>query len=409
MAAQVCIMTHESRSHFWPYLTSVFSEDSPMFVDHGEMSGQGCRKNFMRTLAGSLLMPPREWVIVGQDDIVLAPNLGQHFMQIVGDAPRDAAAVSFFSKCPGIRGIHSDTTYAACGHRWRRRFKHENFHILLFAIRRTLIRDLVGYLEDHQIPSADVPMTNWLNYRGHTAYIHVPSLVDHARGESIVGHKPNDGDRCSVTFSPDFDAALLTFEQEWRGAPDWSDYWAHPQVDLKQHVYDEIGEIVSRHNGGRPPTVLDLGCGTGGLLVALRHRMARANLIGIDSSAQAIDRAASLKLNIVLGDAQNIWLMGDADVIVCSDALDCFDDWQAVVASWPSMLCPGGLAIISLCPAEKRLYPRRRRLSVEEVERKLVEVGFCHQTTTKVAVTGGNKRFVIAAEKTGGSGGQRMG
>jgi SAM-dependent methyltransferase len=81
--------------------------------------------------------------------------------------------------------------------------------------------------------------------------------------------------------------------------------------------------------------VLDLGCGTGGLLAALKP----AYGVGVDFSSRMIELARHQfpNLEFVVGDAEDPDLVGSLkgpfDVIVLSDTIGSLDDCQATLAS----------------------------------------------------------------------------
>src|SRR5436853_94728 len=63
-------------------------------------------------------------------------------------------------------------------------------------------------------------------------------------------------------------------------------YWWYQA--LRQHVVDSI------EPGGGTFSVLDAGCGSGGMLAALREKFLQAELTGIDESEHALDCAVEV-------------------------------------------------------------------------------------------------------------------
>ena len=93
--------------------------------------------------------------------------------------------------------------------------------------------------------------------------------------------------------------------------------------------------------------VIDLGCGTGGLLAALRP----ARGVGVDFSAKMIEiaRRSHPELEFVVGDVEDAatiaTLDGSFDVIVVSDTIGAVDDCQEMLANLHA-LCHAGTRLI---------------------------------------------------------------
>ena len=56
-------------------------------------------------------------------------------------------------------------------------------------------------------------------------------------------------------------------------------------------------DLVARIAAGSPKSVVDLGCGPGQLTASLADRWPDASIIGVDSSPEMIERAASTAAN----------------------------------------------------------------------------------------------------------------
>ena len=106
-------------------------------------------------------------------------------------------------------------------------------------------------------------------------------------------------------------------------------------------------DLVGRVRAEAPAVVADLGCGPGTLTAALARRWPRAEVRGIDSSAEMIETARALpdagpRLSFVIGDVRDWKPDGRVDVIVSSAVLQWVPDHLDVVASWAGFLPAGG-------------------------------------------------------------------
>jgi ubiquinone/menaquinone biosynthesis C-methylase UbiE len=72
-------------------------------------------------------------------------------------------------------------------------------------------------------------------------------------------------------------------------------YWWYQA--LRQHVADSIKPITSKFS------LLDAGCGTGGMLATLREKFPEANLTGVDASGHGVELAAGRELDARLAAA----------------------------------------------------------------------------------------------------------
>jgi trans-aconitate 2-methyltransferase len=106
-------------------------------------------------------------------------------------------------------------------------------------------------------------------------------------------------------------------------------------------------DLLGRVGAEAPGFVADLGCGPGTLTAALARRWPRAEVRGIDSSAEMIEAAralpgAGLGLIFALGDVRDWKPDGRVDVIVSSAVLQWVPDHLDVLARWAGFLPAGG-------------------------------------------------------------------
>lgn len=112
-------------------------------------------------------------------------------------------------------------------------------------------------------------------------------------------------------------------------------------------------------NPGRPPTLLDVGCGTG-LLRERLEGVAFSSYVGIDLSDTAIERAASVghdRSRFVVGDATALDL-GRFDVVVLNEVLYYAPDPGALLRRVEGALAPGGVLVVSMWrhPGDRSLW-----------------------------------------------------
>ena len=100
-------------------------------------------------------------------------------------------------------------------------------------------------------------------------------------------------------------------------------------------------------------TVLDLGCGGGRTLAAVRQRSPGARLIGFDQSESGLDAAALLlggtDTELRLADLEQPLDLPDdsVDAVVCHNVLECLADPVVLMNEAARVLRPGGLAVWS--------------------------------------------------------------
>jgi trans-aconitate 2-methyltransferase len=104
-------------------------------------------------------------------------------------------------------------------------------------------------------------------------------------------------------------------------------------------------DLVSRIDAADPRSVVDLGCGPGQLTATLAQRWPQADVQGLDSSPQMIERAAEhasdhLRFSVV--DARAWRAERPVDVLVSNAALQWIPDHRDLLPSWVDELAPGG-------------------------------------------------------------------
>ncbi|NUS35870.1 MAG: trans-aconitate 2-methyltransferase [Pseudarthrobacter sp.] len=105
-------------------------------------------------------------------------------------------------------------------------------------------------------------------------------------------------------------------------------------------------DLTARIRAMRPAQVVDLGCGPGNLTATLAGRWPGAEVVGLDSSAEMLAKAAQLAeqtpaLRFEQADIAG-WMPGpETDVIVSNAALQWVPGHQDLIRAWLEALRPG--------------------------------------------------------------------
>jgi trans-aconitate 2-methyltransferase len=96
-------------------------------------------------------------------------------------------------------------------------------------------------------------------------------------------------------------------------------------------------------------SVLDLGCGTGELAVALAERLPQSYVTGVDSSPQMLEKAhahSSDRVDFKLGDVAS--LQGNWDLLFSHAVLHWIDDHKALIPRLWRHINPGGQLAVQI-------------------------------------------------------------
>lgn len=115
----------------------------------------------------------------------------------------------------------------------------------------------------------------------------------------------------------------------------FADDRARPFIDLQARIAAQSPEYV-----------VDLGCGPGGLTRQLAERWPQARVVGIDSSAEMIERAEQYtvpgRCTFELGDVRDWVPDRPVDVIVSNATLQWVPNHLSFLPQWFAALGPGG-------------------------------------------------------------------
>ncbi|GAB3751666.1 class I SAM-dependent DNA methyltransferase [Spirosoma pomorum] len=113
-------------------------------------------------------------------------------------------------------------------------------------------------------------------------------------------------------------------------------------------LHERVAETLQNHFGNRRDiTILDVGCGTGGLMAFLRER-GYTNLRGMDGSTDAVAACRDRGLTVSLVDLNELREVDDQfDAVVCNDVFCYFlgDRLPALMQKLANRLCPTGVLI----------------------------------------------------------------
>jgi trans-aconitate 2-methyltransferase len=129
-------------------------------------------------------------------------------------------------------------------------------------------------------------------------------------------------------------------------------------------------ELVSRIEAQAPASVVDLGCGPGNLTTLLRDRWPDADIAGVDSSPEMIERArdADPTITFEVGDLRTWAAEADPfDVLVSNATLQWLPDHLDLLPALVSRVEPGGWFAFQV-PGnfEEPSHTIRRDLAAEE-------------------------------------------
>ncbi len=135
-----------------------------------------------------------------------------------------------------------------------------------------------------------------------------------------------------------------------------SNTYVHFFAPLFERIYSRVAEDVLRElsteGRSRRPTVVDVGCGPGDLVVAISRRIRDARIVGVDLSPSMLlwaGRHATTdgRLQFIVGDAANLpFADASVDLVVSTLSLHHWVEPGEAFAEIARVLKPGGAALI---------------------------------------------------------------
>jgi SAM-dependent methyltransferase len=170
-------------------------------------------------------------------------------------------------------------------------------------------------------------------------------------------------------------------EQEYRLMRETED-----QLWWYRLLHRKVVKALRRAGVKNDAPILDVGCGTGGVLSALR-KAGFSEACGLDVSPLAVQICKERGLRVTMGDARAVGAaVGPRRfaAIICNDVLYFFDPLQAqaVMTDFAARLAPGGVLVLNV-PAyaafagmHDRAVGIQHRVTRAELEKQLQQTGF---------------------------------
>ncbi len=119
-----------------------------------------------------------------------------------------------------------------------------------------------------------------------------------------------------------------------------------------QAYYGRIHDRILRRAPGPFASVLDVGCGTGELLVKLRKRWPAARLVGLDFSAEMLARAEAKLIGgaveLVQGSVYQLpFADGELELVTNTLSSHFYQDLPAAAAELVRVTAPGGTVVMA--------------------------------------------------------------
>ena len=117
---------------------------------------------------------------------------------------------------------------------------------------------------------------------------------------------------------------------------------------LYRRAAEDVAAEFKGFGRGKRPTIVDMGCGTGDLAVAISRKLRESRIVGIDTSPSMLLYASRHettdgRLRFMVGDGARMpFADGSVDMVVSTLSLHHWADPVAVLAEIDRVLRPGG-------------------------------------------------------------------
>jgi len=145
------------------------------------------------------------------------------------------------------------------------------------------------------------------------------------------------------------------------------------QAQRAAPFYDLLSLVDVRPN----LKVIDLGCGTGELTRQLADKLPNSKVTGLDSSAQMLEKAASLSTpNLVFEQGDQSQLTGEWDLIFSNAALQWSENHAELFPALYNQLTPGGQIAVQIPSNHNHISHQIYREAADEEPFKSTLKGF---------------------------------
>ena len=118
-----------------------------------------------------------------------------------------------------------------------------------------------------------------------------------------------------------------------------------------KHARNLYQDIINTLAALRFSSVLDVGCGTGEILSAIRKRYPTASLCGIDISQEMLKQAEEKRManvKLYLGDAEHLpFENAEFDVMICTDSFHHYPEPQRAIEEFYRVLQKDGYLLLA--------------------------------------------------------------
>lgn len=145
-----------------------------------------------------------------------------------------------------------------------------------------------------------------------------------------------------------------------------SDWQPAQYLKFKKERTQPSIDLLRRIDLSAPKRVLDIGCGPGNSTVLLKERWPNADVVGLDSSKNMIDKARQEYPNITWlhqSVTEDLSALGQFDVVFSNAALQWMPDHEALLPKLFALVREGGVLAVQVpCVKHLPIYDSIRRL-----------------------------------------------
>lgn len=157
---------------------------------------------------------------------------------------------------------------------------------------------------------------------------------------------------------------------------------------LYRRAADDVAVAFKGAAKGHRPTIVDIGCGTGELALAISRKVREGRIVGIDNSASMLlwasrHETTDGRIRFIAGDGARLPFPDESvDLVVSTLSLHHWSNPDGVLAEIDRVLVPGGsafiydLGLLTLSSKEMAGVASRAGLPAELISQERVKGGF---------------------------------